>query len=116
MTAPVGLSGVEHIVVLMLENRSFDHMIGYLYSEHNNVSPRGDAFDGLTGQESCPDSAGNAVSVYQITPDTRYSSSPPHLVTFTPSDDALQVSLILATNTGGWNGVGSRAGWWYRRL
>src|SRR5262249_34695985 len=29
-TAPGRLASVEHIVVLMLENRSFDHMLGYL--------------------------------------------------------------------------------------
>jgi phospholipase C len=28
-----GLERIEHIVVLMLENRSFDHMIGYLSLE-----------------------------------------------------------------------------------
>ena len=70
MGAPVGLAGIEHIVVLMLENRSFDHMLGYLYSEQANVSPRGDAFDGLTGTESCPDDNGDPVSVYKITPGT----------------------------------------------
>jgi phospholipase C len=30
---PAGLGKVEHIVVLMLENRSFDHMLGYLSLE-----------------------------------------------------------------------------------
>ena len=39
------LSVIDHIVVLMLENRSFDSMLGKLYP----VSP---AFDGLTGTES----------------------------------------------------------------
>jgi phospholipase C len=73
VTAPVGLAGIEHIVVLMLENRSFDHMLGYLYSENGNVSPRGDAFDGLTGRESCPDATGNPISVYRITPDTPHT-------------------------------------------
>jgi phospholipase C len=70
MTVPGGLAGIEHIVVLMLENRSFDHMLGYLYSEHANVSPRGDAFEGLTGHESCPDENGNPVPVFPITPTT----------------------------------------------
>src|SRR6266480_2007618 len=28
-----GLQRIEHIVVLMLENRSFDHMLGYLRLE-----------------------------------------------------------------------------------
>ena len=30
---PDGLEPIEHIVVLMLENRSFDHMLGYLSLE-----------------------------------------------------------------------------------
>ena len=41
------LGKVDHIVVLMLENRSFDHMLGYLTLEGG----RGD-IDGLTGTES----------------------------------------------------------------
>ncbi|BAS12318.1 phospholipase C [Arthrobacter sp. Hiyo8] len=39
--AATGLNAVEHIVVLMLENRSFDHMLGYLYAASGNVSPSG---------------------------------------------------------------------------
>jgi phospholipase C len=27
---PPEISGIEHIVVLMMENRSFDHMLGWL--------------------------------------------------------------------------------------
>jgi phospholipase C len=30
MLPPADLSGIEHIVVLMMENRSFDHMLGWL--------------------------------------------------------------------------------------
>ena len=70
MTVPGGLAWIEHIVVLMLDNRSFDHMLGYLYSEHANVSPRGDAFEGLTGNESCPDENSTPVPVFPITPTT----------------------------------------------
>ena len=66
---PVGLAAVDHIVVLMLENRSFDHMLGYLYADAGNVSPAGQAFEGLGGAESCPGSDGAAVPVYPITPD-----------------------------------------------
>jgi phospholipase C len=65
-----GLPAVAHIVVLMLENRSFDHMLGYLYASAGNVAPSGQPFDGLTGSESCPDSTGNPVPVFQITPST----------------------------------------------
>jgi phospholipase C len=54
----------------MLENRSFDHMLGYLYASAGNVSPSGQPYDGLTGNESCPDSSGNPVPVFRITPST----------------------------------------------
>ncbi|NPE56555.1 phosphoesterase [Dickeya dadantii] len=65
-----GLSNIEHIVVLMLENRSFDHMLGFLYADRNNLSPLGHPFAGLTGNETNPDSNGNPVQVFKITPDT----------------------------------------------
>jgi hypothetical protein len=38
---------IEHVVVLMLENRSFDTMLGWLY-------PGRPDFDGLTGREANP--------------------------------------------------------------
>jgi phospholipase C len=66
----VGLDAIEHVVVLMLENRSFDHMLGYLYQDSQNVSPRGQAFEGLTGRESCPGTDGTPVPTYPITPGT----------------------------------------------
>jgi len=65
-----GLASVNHIVVLMLENRSFDHMLGFLYSAQGNVSPAGQPFAGLTGTESNPDSAGAPVTVSRIEPAT----------------------------------------------
>jgi phospholipase C len=68
--ASSGLTSVEHIVVLMLENRSFDHMLGFLYAGQGNVSPTGQAFEGLTGTESNPDSTGAAVPVSRIEPTT----------------------------------------------
>ena len=64
------LSDIQHIVVLMLENRSFDHMLGFLYSGQGNVSPADQPFAGLTGAESNPDGSGGAVSVFPITPST----------------------------------------------
>src|SRR6201986_4324699 len=62
------LHSVNHVVVLMLENRSFDHMLGFLYSERGNVSPTGQPFEGLTGTESNPDGSGNPVTVFKIEP------------------------------------------------
>lgn len=64
------LLSINHIVVLMLENRSFDHMLGFLYRDADNVSPAGQPFEGLTGTESNRDSAGNLVTVYPIEPTT----------------------------------------------
>jgi phospholipase C len=61
-----GLSSVQNIVVLMLENRSMDHMLGYLYQAQGNVSPTGQPFEGLQGTESNPDAVGNPVSVFPI--------------------------------------------------
>jgi phospholipase C len=58
------LSSTNHIVVLMLENRSFDHMLGYLYADQSN-SPSGQSFAGLTGTETNPGPGGN-VSVFKI--------------------------------------------------
>ena len=64
------LGAIEHIVVLMLENRSFDHMLGYLYEESGNRSSSGQPFEGLTGTESNPGVDGKPVPVFPITPST----------------------------------------------
>ncbi|APR86288.1 Acid phosphatase [Minicystis rosea] len=47
------LKRVTNIVVLMMENRSFDHMLGYLSLEQGR-----DDVDGLTGAETNPGTAG----------------------------------------------------------
>jgi len=60
------LSQIQHVVQLMLENRSFDQMLGFLYSANNNVSPLGQPYEGLTGNESNPDDAGRPVTVFRI--------------------------------------------------
>ena len=51
---PPGLDNLRHIVVLMMENRSFDHMLGSLKA----VDPR---IDGVTDQLSNPDTTGASV-------------------------------------------------------
>jgi phospholipase C len=60
------LPAIKHIVQLMLENRSFDQMLGFLYESTGNHSPTNQPFEGLTGTESNPDDAGRAVHVYPI--------------------------------------------------
>jgi len=52
-----GLNVIEHFVVLMLENRSFDNLFGRLY-------PKSADFDGLSGQESNPDGNGAPIPVW----------------------------------------------------
>ncbi|WP_341755676.1 alkaline phosphatase family protein [Candidatus Tisiphia endosymbiont of Ptychoptera albimana] len=63
------LNEIKHIIVLMMENRSFDHMLGFLYTDQGNKSPSGQAFEGLTGNEFNYDTKGNKVNVFKITPD-----------------------------------------------
>jgi phospholipase C len=53
---PPGLDKLQHIVVLMMENRSFDHMLGYLKQDWP-------ALEGLNGNETNPDNAGQLQSV-----------------------------------------------------
>jgi phospholipase C len=60
------LASIKHVVQLMLENRSFDQMLGFLYADNGNRSPTGHPFEGLTGDEANPDRAGRAVPVFKI--------------------------------------------------
>ena len=56
-----GLAALKHVVVLMMENRSFDHMLGGLNGV-NAVNGIG-GIDGLTGVETNTDVNGNLVKV-----------------------------------------------------
>ena len=58
---PSRLSSIQHIVQLMLENRSFDHMLGFHYP--NKTGPRGQPFEGLRGTEANNAADGNPVGV-----------------------------------------------------
>ena len=51
-----GMDNLKHIVVLMMENRSFDHMLGALMQQDPRIN-------GLTGNETNPDSTGQAIKV-----------------------------------------------------
>src|SRR5262249_46448539 len=46
---------IDHIVVLMLENRSFDHMLGFLKRDDPRI-------DGLNGDEAIPSAPGSPTS------------------------------------------------------
>jgi phospholipase C len=53
---PAGRDALEHVVVLMMENRSFDHMLGGLRARNAKIN-------GLVGNESNPDTEGKDVVV-----------------------------------------------------
>jgi phospholipase C len=53
---PPGIDALQHVVVLMMENRSFDHMLGSLKDTDTRIN-------GLTGNESNPDSTGTQIKV-----------------------------------------------------
>jgi phospholipase C len=52
----------DHLIVLMMENRSFDGMLGALRSDA--AYPAAALVDGLRGDESNPDASGAAVTVF----------------------------------------------------
>lgn len=59
----VGLDKLKHVVVLMMENRSFDHMLGGLSLVMENGQKKYPQINGLTGNESNPDTTGNVIKV-----------------------------------------------------
>ncbi len=60
-TGPSPLDTFDHVVVLMLENRSFDSILGYLYRDG---APSGKNFEGVVGKElSNPDISGTPIPV-----------------------------------------------------
>jgi phospholipase C len=70
---PAGLDNLRHIVVLMMENRSLDHMLGFLQSPGYQIN-------GLAGNESNLDDNNTAVQVSNdaiyfgdLTPDPGHS-------------------------------------------
>ncbi|PRP95647.1 Phospholipase C 2 precursor [Enhygromyxa salina] len=65
------LSGIDHIVVVMMENRSFDHYLGGL------SLAEGRPVDGLLGSEQNPTLMGDPVSVFN-TSKWVHEEDPPH--------------------------------------
>ena len=69
-TIPPGggdLSGIDHVVVLMLENRSFDNVLGWLYDPANpppfDRIPEGQSFDGFSGKDLSNPVPGGGIAV-----------------------------------------------------
>ncbi|HEX8853916.1 MAG TPA: alkaline phosphatase family protein, partial [Pyrinomonadaceae bacterium] len=78
---------IEHLVVLMLENRSFDHMFGFLKSSAWPI-------DGLTGTETNPNTQGLPV---RVTPDARYAGD----LTPDPGHDFISINEQIFGNSQG---------------
>ncbi|MFE2408495.1 alkaline phosphatase family protein [Kitasatospora sp. NPDC059408] len=66
------LDQIDHLVVLMQENRSFDHMLGFLYPDQK--TPSGAQFEGLKGDESNagPDGVHTVFRILRTTPDAYF--------------------------------------------
>lgn len=90
----------EHVVVLMLENRSFDHMLGFLRREMPELN-------GLTGRESNPlDVAHPAADLTQVTDDASYTGDftwrrSGKLIDVDPGHDHVDVDAQLYAAIGG---------------
>ena len=64
--------GFDHLVVVMGENRSFDNLLGYLYSKE--TLPKGEKFGGLAfGTHSNTAADGTVVDAHVYTGDTDLS-------------------------------------------
>lgn len=68
------LAGIDHIVVLMMENRSFDHFLGALKNDAGYVAKA--EVEGLTGNETNPAPDGPDVRVFKLMNFT--PEDPPH--------------------------------------
>jgi phospholipase C len=81
MSSANGLGfGIEHIVVLMFENRSFDNMLGGLYPYHSKIGNY--EFEGLPPGAANEDSSGKSFPVWTESPP--YTDS---LLTVIPDPD-----------------------------
>jgi phospholipase C len=68
---PAGLDNLKHIVVLMMENRSFDHMLGGLSLVMENGQKKYPNINGLTGDESNLDTNG---AIVKVQPNAKFQS------------------------------------------
>jgi phospholipase C len=93
---PAGLDALKHIVCLMMENRSFDHMLGFLRSTTYPI-------EGLSGSESNLDSneapvrvTNDAIYLGDLTPDPGHS----HFDVMQQLFDGSSPTTNLPSNTG----------------
>jgi phospholipase C len=95
-TMPGNLGKIDHIIVLMMENRSFDHMLGYL----SLTGGRGDV-DGLRGGAdgmSNPDASGGRVPINALG-HTFFLTDPGH--GWTDVTEQLEFDITTGKTNGG---------------
>jgi phospholipase C len=74
--SPATLANIDHIVVLTMENRSFDHMLGYLSLPREQGGASRSDVDGLKGNESNV-YQGKTFPTFPLT-ETLFAPDPPH--------------------------------------
>jgi len=79
---------IQHVVVLMLENRGFDHMLGFMKASNPEI-------DGLTGTESNPSNPLNPTDVVTV------STSAPFVLTPDPGHSVADTNVQLFASLNG---------------
>jgi len=77
-TTPGALENIDHIIVLLQENRSFDHMLGYLSLPPEKGGMGRHDVDGLKGDEFNMYNGRKCVSFRLAAGDTIFSPGPPN--------------------------------------
>jgi phospholipase C len=83
-------SSIEHVIVLMLENRSFDHMLGFMRSPSYQIN-------GLTGDETNPRDPAHL----DPTQNVKASNDAGFIFSYDPGHDFHDVNLQLFDNPAG---------------
>lgn len=82
---------IEHLIVLMMENRAFDHMLGWLQAAGYDI-------DGLTGNEWNPVDPGQPVGASNRVPVTKNAQD---VTSHDPGHEFSDVNVQLFSNAGG---------------
>ena len=107
----------DHLVVLMMENRSFDHMLGRLYNRDNpppyDKPPRGQHFDGVDPSMSNPVAAAydwlprtirvSRTKDYETPPDDKVGHQFPDVQAQIEADNALGSHMAGFIDNRVWN-------------
>jgi phospholipase C len=93
---PIDLNLIKTIVVVMMENRSFDHLLGYL-----NLDPftRGDKVDGLRSDPAWQTKVSNAYKRKKFPP--FLLTDPYDLIDADPPHERSEIALQMGTPTNG---------------